>query len=413
MKKKIIISVLFLIISSMSLACEQRSNGKSPSKFGSTPNYAELKVPVLYVHGFLGGEKTFNKMIKRFEEKGWGTKTYKCIVSEQGKVGCKKEKEAIKGQYPIIQVIFKNNKASIGVQAAWLGDISQIIGEKYNVNQINIVAHSMGGLASTKYIIDHNVTGGVRYPLVRKLVTLGSPIMGANTADLTQALPSAIDYSSTPAANDMRRGSEALNELYNNRYAFEFSNTRVLSIAGNVSKNKKAPQKGESELNDLLGDESVTVRSAWYLQNYTKKITLESFPVSHSKLHENEKIDNIVNKFLRKDIGNDVPVQKYTPFYMGGQEVSDDFLEISEAINNQEYSKAVELAGTVYSKGNGLEIESLMQESAKNLYKEAIDSIKFGEITEAKEKFNLLVTTKGVPRDLKEEAKKRLEVIKN
>lgn len=43
-------------------------------------------VPVLFIHGYLGSQKSLGKMIKRFEQNGWGTKVAYCVVQKDGAI---------------------------------------------------------------------------------------------------------------------------------------------------------------------------------------------------------------------------------------------------------------------------------------------------------------------------------------
>ena len=76
-------------------------------------------------------------------------------------------------------LLWRFNTRSIEYQSAWLSEKIDRVSEKYNLNKIHIIGHSMGGLIAKKYIQEY---GGDRH--VKSLITLGTPHHGTPTAAL-------------------------------------------------------------------------------------------------------------------------------------------------------------------------------------------------------------------------------------
>src|SRR5699024_1545648 len=119
-------------------------------------------------------------MLDRFERYQWGSKTMICKVSPRGDISVV-GKLPENNNNPFIQVIFEDNRASIKDQTIWLKKIMYMLYTQYKVQQVNIVSHSMGGLTSTNFL-EHN-DGKLKYPLVEKLIVIGSPFKGITVPD--------------------------------------------------------------------------------------------------------------------------------------------------------------------------------------------------------------------------------------
>lgn len=96
----------------------------------------------------------------------------------------------------------------------------RLLKENYSVDELYIVAHSMGGLVSTKYIEDTNNLKD--YPIVRKMVVIGSPFQGIEQESYHK-------LNTGKAIIDLKPDSHALLEILNNRN--QFSKKRKFSIS--------------------------------------------------------------------------------------------------------------------------------------------------------------------------------------
>ncbi|BCB03880.1 alpha/beta hydrolase [Bacillus sp. KH172YL63] len=239
------------------------------------PLSAVEKYPTVFVHGYKGTYNSFRTMLDRFENQhGWGQKTLVITVSEKGSVSYRGTLPRNPVSPPLVQVIFEDNRASLDKQALWLENAMKLLHHRFDVESVNIVAHSMGGLASTKYLED---TGHANFvPQTHKFITIATPFLGVTKESYGQ-------INTGEAVIDLKPQSHALKEMYLNRNLIP-GDIQVLSIAGS-------------------GDDVVNVPSAlgsssfFEGQSYETKIVYDP-SISHSGLHETIKVDRLVGDFL-------------------------------------------------------------------------------------------------------------------
>jgi uncharacterized alpha/beta hydrolase family protein len=239
------------------------------------PLTAEEKYPTVFVHGYKGTYNSFKTMLDRFENRhGWGQKTLEITVDSSGNVTYKGAIPKNPTSPPLVQVIFEDNRASLDKQAIWLENAMKLLHHQFNVPAVNIVAHSMGGLASTRYIENTNDESFV--PRTYKFITIATPFQGVTKESYDQINTGA-------AVIDLKPASRALKKLYINRHLIP-SEIKVLSIAGS-------------------GDDVVNVQSAIgsksFFENnpFQSKIVYDPL-ISHSGLHETIKVDRLVGDYL-------------------------------------------------------------------------------------------------------------------
>ncbi|WP_082235610.1 alpha/beta hydrolase [Halobacillus massiliensis] len=258
--------------------------GASLFFLSSTPTRSEppsVVTPTVFVHGYKGGPGSFNTMLDRFEDNNWGKKRMVIYVTSEGTV-------RIRGgiphdMNPFIQIIFENNRASIADQTNWLRTIMTTLRHDYAITQVNLVGHSMGGLASTNFLLN-NQKGD--YPGVQKLITIGSPFLGIGQMEY-------FNINTGEATVDLQIESNALATMLNSKENFD-EEIQALAIAGVINENDR-----EEEHWDGL----VTKQSAFGLQgivpakNYNA-LVFTGPAATHSGLHEHEGVDKAVAEFL-------------------------------------------------------------------------------------------------------------------
>ncbi|WP_173917810.1 alpha/beta fold hydrolase [Halobacillus sp. Marseille-Q1614] len=250
----------------------------------STPTRSEkpsVVTPTIFVHGYKGGPGSFNTMLDRFEDNNWGTKRMVIYVTNEGNV-------RVRGgipytMNPFIQVIFENNRASIADQTSWLRTIMTKLHNDYAISQVNLVGHSMGGLASTNFLLN-NQEGD--YPEVKKLITIGSPFLGIGQNDY-------FSLNTGEATVDLQVKSNALVTMLNSKENFE-KDIQALSIAGVIN---------ENDLEEDQWDGVVTKPSALGLRGIVPRKNFSELVFSgpsatHSGLHEHTGVDEAVAEFL-------------------------------------------------------------------------------------------------------------------
>ncbi|MFC7063628.1 alpha/beta hydrolase [Halobacillus seohaensis] len=258
--------------------------GSSLFFVNSTPTRSEKPtelIPTVFVHGFKGGPASFNTMLDRFESNNWGTKRMIIYVSDSGDI--RTRGNIPHTMNPFIQVIFENNRASIANQTNWIKKIMRKLNQDYAISKLNLVGHSMGGLATTNFLLN-NQDGN--YPDVEKLVAIGTPFLGISLNDY-------FSMNTGAATIDLQVNSNALVTMLNSKENFD-QYVHSLSIAGVINNNAK-------EIDEWDG--LVTKPSAHGLKNivpqknYYKK-TLSDPLATHSGLHEHKDVDQAVAKFL-------------------------------------------------------------------------------------------------------------------
>ncbi|WP_245835664.1 alpha/beta hydrolase [Virgibacillus ndiopensis] len=266
MKKKQIIQTLFILIIAAGIIAITYMPEPAKSEPTKTP-------PTVFVHGYKGTYNSFGNMLERFEKHGWGNKALVYYVSQDGKI---REYNLNKGKREpiLIQVIFANNRASFDDTSAWLASVLQHMKVTYEIDSINLVGHSMGGLVSLKYLEENHDAD--LYPVTKKLVTIGSPFDGIYS-----------DYYFTinrdAAATDLKPNSAALKLLRLNNKKIS-DNVSVLSIGST---------------GDYVAEpESVKALRMIIPDNQLMEKMIENANLGHSELHESEHVDRLIHSFL-------------------------------------------------------------------------------------------------------------------
>jgi len=230
--------------------------------------------PTVFIHGYKGTENSFGTMLNRFEyQYNWGKHGLTYYVSSEGKL--QDYQLANKVYEPVfVQVIFENNRATFDETAQWLALVLRHMKETYDVESVNLVGHSMGGIVSTKYSMEYT---SKEYPVVNGLITIGSPFDGVYKKDY-------FKVNQDPAANDLKPNSPALKKLRENEFP---NHIEVLSIGST---------------GDLVAvPASVHAIGAIVPSNQLEQIMIEDDELGHSALHENEEVDQFVHSFLWQD----------------------------------------------------------------------------------------------------------------
>lgn len=232
--------------------------------------------PTLFIHGFKGGPGSFNTMLHRFERNGWGTRGLIFHVNADGEV--KVEGQLTNDYNPMIQVLFEHNRASLADQTVWLQRIMAALQKTYEIKQVNLIGHSMGGLTSANYLL-HNE--GNKYPAVKHLVVIGSPFKGIHQK-------SYFDVNTGAATVDLQPSSAALKNMIHKKNHFD-EHVSVLSIAGVIN---------NEDTDGLVSRASAHgIKDIVPASNYQEE-TFYDTNATHSGLHEHTDVDKKVAAFL-------------------------------------------------------------------------------------------------------------------
>lgn len=246
------------------------SNDKSPQN-----------IPTVFIHGYSGGKRSFGGMISRLEKKNEATASLVATIAPNGEITYRGNYDP-KAKNPLIQVLFEDNKNTDGEQIIWIRTLFLSLKENYQIDNLNAVGHSLGGVSLTSYITQ---TGSnPDYPHLNKLVIIAAPLNG-----LVIGENGVTDYDLTPSGPKTETPNfESLRELKQQIP----SDLSVLTIAGDKEDGTKS-------------DGSVSVASALsarfiyqdVIADY-REMTFTGLTAAHSLLHENKGVDAAVAEFL-------------------------------------------------------------------------------------------------------------------
>lgn len=211
-------------------------------------NYTEGKIPVLFVHGAGGTPLDWKTIIDNLDKKIF---------------------------YPLVVSYPSGIKLSHTVEI--LSDKVQQIMTKFNMNNIIIIAHSMGGLVSKSLIKKLNKTDKV----VNLFITLSTPWNGHDGASNTEKLPYYI-----PSWNDMKKNSRFLLSLKNDAI---FKDVEHYLFFG---------YKGKMTLYGRDNDGTISLESqlSEYAQNSASSII--GFNENHASILISKKVSKRINIIL-------------------------------------------------------------------------------------------------------------------
>jgi len=240
------------------------------------------KFPVVFVHGHSVNKKTsadysldvFNKLQKELEKDGYlnagSISLYTPVDTSPGVWGLSQAPVSIKASYyfdvfkePENYVVVQTKSENIDTYALRLREIIQTIKHRTGKPKVVIIAHSMGGLVSRRYL---QIFGEED---VEKLIMIGTPNHGIE-GDIAHICPIIGDKY---ACRDMAVNSLFMNKL--NRG--ELPNIKVYMIIGNGCQMDGQP-----------GDGTVLVKNAKLegdmVKNFIINGTCDGLKMLHSKM---------------------------------------------------------------------------------------------------------------------------------
>lgn len=246
--------------------------------FTTIPNVAKSErfaiEPTVFVHGYKGTYRSFGQMLDRFEKDyKWGKKVLVYYIFSNGQMHVTHVNHDFTGP-AFIQVVFENNRASFEDNTNWLANVMKHLHQTYQVNSMKLVGHSMGGIISLKYLEDYS--GLPNYPLVSKLVTIGSPFDGIHREGYFM-------IHNDPAATDLKPNSHALQALRTNKALFP-RETAVLSI-GSTGDQTASPESVRA-IQSIIPNEQLDI------------VMIKNKYLSHPGLHEDREVDQMIHDFL-------------------------------------------------------------------------------------------------------------------
>ncbi|WP_235804626.1 alpha/beta hydrolase [Liquorilactobacillus capillatus] len=241
-------------------------------------------VPTIYLHGWGASGQSTNSMIMYAQKYAHAQKVLTVVVPKKGQ-------PYVKGEWttgvarPLIQIVFKDNKESnYQLTSGWLKKVMVLLKTRYHVNRFNAVAHSMGNLTLMYYELNYG--RNKKLPQLRKEVNLAGHFDGI------------IGIDDKPNRNSLLKNGKPrfINKYYRyqlaQRHSFPANQVAILNIFGNM-------EDGSNSDGDVT---RVSARSLKYLLRGQYKsyheIEIKGPNAQHSKLHENNRVNKIINDFL-------------------------------------------------------------------------------------------------------------------
>ncbi|WP_099974277.1 alpha/beta hydrolase [Lactobacillus terrae] len=237
--------------------------------------------PVLYVHGFRGGDYTTENLVKSALKYNNKEEYLKATINTLGQITY--EGKWTKDKYPIVQVVFKNKIIGSNLMARWLSNLVFDLKKIYSFETYHAVGHSLGAVALV--LAEMREKKLTYLPKIKNLVLIAGPFNGI------------IGLGDLPNVNQLGQNgrpafmSPTYMRMYINRKNIS-NEMRVLNIYGNLK-------------NYSNSDKYISVTSAKSI-NYIlspKVMEFVDYPVSgknaeHSLLHDDSNVLRLINKFV-------------------------------------------------------------------------------------------------------------------
>ncbi|GGC75947.1 alpha/beta fold hydrolase [Enterococcus wangshanyuanii] len=256
---------------------------QKPSSNPTSSSETESKsaVPTLFIHGYSGGNGSFGGMIKRLEADDFTKKEVVLTVSAEGKINAS-GKLTGKENNPSVQVLFEDNKNNEWNQAEWIKNCLIYLRDTFEINQVNLVGHSMGGVSTLRYLTTYGDDPSL--PTVQKFVAIAAPFN--NFVELSEGETVDGLIANGPSVQSERYAD------YVNGIDKVSAGMPVLILAGDIE-------------DGSLSDEIVPVADALSVialfKAHGNKVQEKIFygkNAQHSQLHENREVDQTVANFL-------------------------------------------------------------------------------------------------------------------
>jgi uncharacterized alpha/beta hydrolase family protein len=276
--------------------------------FSSSVNcfFIETITPTILLPGYNHTEATFNTMVENYKELNPNIGRLTMDGKENIVYSNLADFPNFYDPHPLIVFRFLDNAASLDQQVKWMNSMINVVNEYYGARQVNVIAHSMGGLVATKYILD--ATSQHYKVRINKLVTLDSPIKGAKAPKFkptfSKLLPGAVQdlTLSTPAIQNLLANKANFDHKVESSFSLNKGATDSTSYYVTITKTyPHVLSIANTE------DEVVSVESAQGLAEFTENITLPE-PMrlsgilngqsSHSYVHSDLEVIKQVKEFL-------------------------------------------------------------------------------------------------------------------
>ncbi|MDT2813587.1 alpha/beta fold hydrolase [Vagococcus carniphilus] len=242
----------------------------------------KTSIPTVFIHGYSGNKQTMKSMMEWFEEKDFAEEELLIEVTSDGQIVDKKaEKKDFKKNNPMIRLVFEDSKSHQWNQADWIQKALSYLKTTYQIEEVNLVGFSMGGISSLLYL--ETYINDSMQPKVNKVATIGAPFNDfIENGD--QELEDILDHGPQMVSDQLVNYTSQVNNIP--------KETSFLLIGGQLSTSN--PSDGTVPLSSSLGVYSLLSKN----KNPIKSEVIFGVNASHSSLRKNEDVNKYISNFL-------------------------------------------------------------------------------------------------------------------
>lgn len=283
MKKKITLFLSIMMLFFLG-SCQKKDipSNKNYQKESKSNAVIKTNIPTVFIHGYSGTERTMKNMVREFEKDNFGKEELLLTVDETGSVSSQNmTKKSFKKNNPMVQLVFLDNKSHQWNQAEWIRAALAFLKKEYQVNDVNLVGFSMGGISSFLYLETYSKEK--TQPQVRKLATIGAPFNEF------------IETENQELENILKEGPKPISEQlinYENLADNLPRETKFLLVGGQLSESNKSD--GTVPISSSLGVYHLLDKKQYDVKNEV----IFGVNASHSSLRKNEDVDRFLSEFL-------------------------------------------------------------------------------------------------------------------
>mgnify|MGYP001169637390 CR=1 FL=1 len=245
------------------------------------PLAQEKQIPILYLHGFRGGDYTTNAMIQQAcQDKG--TSAYLKVTADLWG-NFKLEGTWTNDEHPIVQIVFKHKIAGTAAINYYLRFVLPFLRKRYRFTHYEAVAHSLGAPCLVK--TELQTIKKKRFPHLSRCVLVAGPFDGVmylgDIPNVNQLNEKGRPILMTPAYLGLLWRRHRLD-----------SNLAILNIYGNI-------------LDETNTDRFISVTSAKSIRyllapkaRLFQEIEIRGAAAEHSEMHDNLFVIGLIDKFL-------------------------------------------------------------------------------------------------------------------
>lgn len=172
--KKISIVLMFLLIGVVAIGCQKKELIMENKQTVETIEKNKSSTPTVFLHGYSGHNGTMKTMMEQLQTDDMSKEELVIRISSEGELSADRTLDnSFTANNPMIRLVFENSRSHQWDQAEWLKTALTFLKAEYQVEEVNLVGFSMGGISSFLYL--ETFSGDETQPRVNKLVAIGAP----------------------------------------------------------------------------------------------------------------------------------------------------------------------------------------------------------------------------------------------